>query len=109
MNLSVTGHHLAVTPSIRNYVDAKLERVLRHFDHIIDVHVIVSVQKLQHHAEVTLHVRGKDIFVEADSHNLYAALDALGDKLDRVVMKYKARAYSRTHDAIKHQEIDSPL
>ena len=107
MNLSVTGHHLVVTASMRAYVESKLERVLRHFDHVIDVHVILSVQKLRQHAEVTLHVRGKDIFVETDSHNMYAALDALTDKLDRSVMKYKARLNARPHDALKHQEINT--
>jgi putative sigma-54 modulation protein len=106
MNLSVTGHHVTITASMRGYVESKLERVLRHFDHVIDVHVILTVQKLKQHAEVTLHVRGKDIFVEAESHNMYAALDALIDKLDRVVMKHKGRTYARPHDALKHQELN---
>jgi putative sigma-54 modulation protein len=105
MNLSVTGHHLAITPAIRGYVESKLERILRHFDHVIDVHVILSIEKLRQHAEVALHVRGKDIFVEADHENMYAAIDALVDKLDRAVMKHKGRAYSKTHVAIKHYEI----
>ena len=102
MNLSVTGHHLAITPAIRGYIDAKIERVLRHFDHVIDVHVILTVAKLEQHAEVTLHTRGKDIFVEADAENMYAAIDGLIDKLDRAVMKHKGRAYGRAHVALKH-------
>ena len=102
MNLSVTGHHLAITPAMRSYIDAKLERVLRHFDHVIDVHVILAVEKLRQRAEVTLHVRGKDIFVEAEHHNMYAALDLLIDKLDRAVMKHKARTFGKNHDALKH-------
>lgn len=103
MNLSVTGHHLAITPAIRAYVDGKIERILRHFDHVIDVHVIVSVEKLRQHAEVTLHTRGKDIFVEAEAENLYAAIDLLVAKLDRAVMKHKGRALGRTHETIKHR------
>jgi len=103
MNLTVTGHHLVVTPALRSYVEIKLERILRHFDHVIDVNVILSVDKLLQQAEMTVHVRGKDIFVEAAHDNLYAAIDLLVNKLDRAVMKYKARAYGHPHEALKHQ------
>jgi len=103
MNLTVSGHHLAVTPAIRNYVQNKLDRVARHFDHVIDVNVVLSVQKLRQKAEVTVHVRGKDIFVESNDQDLYAAIDLLADKLDRQILKYKERAQTHPHDALKHR------
>lgn len=102
MNFNVTGHHVAVTPAIRGYVEQKLGRVLRHFDHVIDVNVILSVQKLRQRAEVTVHVRGKDIFVESDHEDMYAAIDLLVDRLDRRIIKYKDRARGHPHDALKH-------
>jgi putative sigma-54 modulation protein len=89
MNLSVSGHHLEVTPAIRTYVQTKLERVNRHFDHVIDAHVILTVEKLMQKAEVTLHVRGKDLHCESAQQDLYAAIDLLADKLDRQVLRYK--------------------
>ena len=89
MNLSVSGHHLEVTAAIRTYVHAKLERVSRHFDHVIDAHVILTVDKLRQKAEVTLHVRGKDLHCECEDADLYAAIDLLADKLDRQVLRYK--------------------
>jgi len=89
MNLSVSGHHLEVTPAIRTYVQTKLERVNRHFDHVIDAHVILTVEKLMQKAEVTLHVRGKDLHCESAQEDLYAAIDLLADKLDRQVLRYK--------------------
>jgi putative sigma-54 modulation protein len=89
MNLSVSGHHLEVTPAIRTYVQTKLERVNRHFDHVIDAHVILTVEKLMQKAEVTLHVRGKDLHCESTQEDLYAAIDLLADKLDRQVLRYK--------------------
>ena len=89
MNLSVSGHHLEVTPAIRTYVQTKLERVNRHFDHVIDAHVILTVEKLLQKAEVTLHVRGKDLHCESEQADLYAAIDLLADKLDRQVLRYK--------------------
>ena len=95
MNLSVSGHHLEVTPAIRTYVQTKLERVNRHFDHVIDAHVILTVEKLLQKAEVTLHVRGKDLHCESEEENLYAAIDLLADKLDRQVLRYKDKLYEK--------------
>ncbi|MES2771903.1 MAG: ribosome-associated translation inhibitor RaiA [Pseudomonadota bacterium] len=91
MNLSISGHHLEITPAIREYVQAKLDRVRRHFDHVIDVNVILSVEKLKQKAEVTVHLAGQDIYVEAAEENLYAAIDNLVDKLDRQVQKHKQK------------------
>jgi putative sigma-54 modulation protein len=91
MNLQISGHHLEVTPAIREYVTGKLERVTRHFDNVIDVNVILSVEKLKQKAEVTVHLPGKDIFVEETGEDLYAAVDSLVDKLDRQVQKYKQK------------------
>jgi putative sigma-54 modulation protein len=95
MNLSVSGHHLEVTPAIRSYVRSKIGRVTRHFDHVIDAHVILTADKLRQKAEVTLHVRGKDLHCESEQADLYAAIDLLADKLDRQVLKYKDKLYDK--------------
>jgi putative sigma-54 modulation protein len=95
MNLSVSGHHLDVTSSIRSYVETKLGRVMRHFDHVIDAHVILTANKLVRKAEVTLHVRGKDLHCESEQADLYAAIDLLADKLDRQVLRYKDKLYEK--------------
>jgi putative sigma-54 modulation protein len=103
MNLSVTGHHVAVTPAIRSYVESKLERCLRHSDRVTTVSVILSVQKLRQKAEASVHVRSRDLHVEADHEDLYAAIDAMVDKLDRQILKHKGRAGAHPHAALKHQ------
>ena len=104
MNLNITGHHVEVTPAIREYVIGKLERVIRHFDNVTSAHVILSVEKLQQKAEVTLHVKGKDIFADATDADLYASIDALADKLNRQVVKYKEKISDHSHD--KRQNIE---
>ena len=91
MNLQISGHHLEITPALHDYVTSKLERVTRHFDNVIDVNVILSVDKLKQKAEVTVHLSGKDIFVESIDEDLYAAIDSLADKLDRQIQKYKQK------------------
>ena len=98
MNLNLTGHQLDITPAIRDYITAKLERVTRHFDHVIDVTVVLSVQKLRQKVEVNLHARNKDIHVEAVEADMYAAIDALADKLDRQVVKHKEKLALHRHD-----------
>jgi len=99
MNLNLTGHRLEITPAIRDYVMAKLDRVTRHFDDVIDVNVVMSVDKLRHKVEVNLHARGKDIHVESIEADMYAAIDALADKLDRQVLKHKEKRELHRHEA----------
>lgn len=106
MNLTISGHHLDLTPAIREYVQNKLERIKRHFDHVIDITVILSVDKLsekekRQRAEINLHVRGKDLHAESISHDMYAAIDTLIDKLDRQVMKYKDKLQDHQCIAMK--------
>src|SRR5436190_2395231 len=107
MNLNLTGHHLAITPAIRDYVIAKLDRVTRHFDHVIDVTVVISVDKLQHRVEVNLHTRGKDIHVEAIEADMYAAIDVLVDKLDRQVLKHKEKREEHRRDRAEFKRTDA--
>lgn len=91
MNLQVSGRHLEITPAIRSYVTEKISRITRHFDHVIDVNVILSIDKLVQKIEATVHVRGKDIHVECTDGNMYAAIDGLADKLDRQILKHKEK------------------
>ena len=99
MNLNLSGRHLDITPAIRNYVIEKLGRVTRHFDHVIDLTVILSVDKLQQKVEASAHVAGRDIHVEAIDVDMYAAIDALADKLDRQVVKHKEKLKVRRHES----------
>lgn len=108
MNLILTGHHLDITPAIREYITTKLKRITRHFDHVIDVNVILSVVKLNQKIEANVHVRGKDIFAQVEDGDMYAAIDLLADKLDRQIVKHKEKA-GKNHSpggALKHQAIE---
>jgi putative sigma-54 modulation protein len=98
MNLQLTGHHIEITPAIRDYVNAKLDRINRHFERVIECTVVLSVDRLQHKAEATLRVRGKDLHAECTDADLYAAIDALADKLDRQVVKYKEQLKDHRSD-----------
>tara|TARA_R110001592_G_scaffold319583_1_gene597260 strand:- start:760 stop:1089 length:330 start_codon:yes stop_codon:yes gene_type:complete len=106
MNLSISGHHVSVSPALRDYATGKLERITRHFDHVIDVQMLFSVNKLVQKAEINVHVRGKDIFAEATNEDLYAAIDSLVDKLDRQIIKYKKKRAQHGHEALKHQPVE---
>ncbi len=103
MNLTISGHHVDVTPAIREFVMNKLERVRRHFDHVIDVAVVLTVEKQRQKAEINLHLRGKDLHCEATDNDLYAAIDALVDKLDRQVVKHKECIQQHKLEPLKRQ------
>ena len=106
MNLTISGHHLEVTPALRSYVTTKLDRIMRHFDQVVDVKVLLTVEnqkekERRQRAECSIHVKGNDMFAESAHEDLYAAVDDLVDKLDRHVVRHKDRIQSHHHDAPK--------
>jgi putative sigma-54 modulation protein len=113
MNLKISGRHLEVTPALRAYMVTKLERVLRHFENVIDVKVLLSVdnhmQKSQC-AELYVHMKGRGVFVESSDGDLYAAIDLLVDELDRQVVSHKSRLQEHHHDDLKYRSANmTPL
>ena len=95
MQLNLTGHHVDITDSLRSYVNEKFERLERHFDHINNVHVILSVEKVRQIAEANIHLNGGEIFANAEATDMYASIDSLVDKLDRQVIKHKEKMLRR--------------
>ena len=91
MQLNITGHHLEITDSLHDYVVKKMERVESHFDHVTNVHVILSVEKTRQKAEATLHMSGGNLFADAEHEDMYAAIDSMTDKLDRQIKKHKEK------------------
>jgi len=98
MNLNLTGRHLEITPAIRQHVAEKFTKIKNHFDNVIDVNVVLSVEKLQQKAEASMHISGKTIHVESENADMYVAIDNLIDKLDRQVIKHKEKFTARRHD-----------
>jgi putative sigma-54 modulation protein len=106
MNMTISGHHLEVTPALRTYVMSKLDRITRHFDQVVDVKVLLTVekQKEKHNrqrAECNIRVKGNDMFAESSHADLYAAVDDLVDKLDRQVGRHKDRIQNHQHEPSK--------
>jgi putative sigma-54 modulation protein len=91
MKIEISGHQIDVTPALREYVHSKLERLQRHFDHVLDVHVILSVDKLDQKAEATLNLTGRSLHANSVAEDMYAAIDLLADKIDRQVLKVKEK------------------
>ncbi len=95
MQLSITGLHLDITDAIKDHITSKFTRIERHDDHVTNVHVIISVHKHHQRAEATLHGLGGEIFADAQSNDLYAAIDMLVDKIDRQILKQKEKRVGR--------------
>lgn len=101
MQLSLTGHHVEITDAMRSYVKDKIERLERHFDNVTNVHVILSVEKLQQKAEATVHLSGAEVFADSTHEDMYAAIDGLVDKLDRQVIKHKEKLKNRRGNGVR--------
>jgi putative sigma-54 modulation protein len=91
MNIQVSGQQLDVTPALKDYVQDKMQKLERHFDAINNIHVVLSVEKLRQKADATLSVTGAQLVANAEHEDMYAAIDALTDKLDRQVKKHKEK------------------
>lgn len=94
MQVSLSGHHVDITDSLRNYVNEKVGRLDRHFDQALDIHIVLTVEKLRHKAEATLHVSGSNLHADDVREDMYAAIDGLIDKLDRQGKRHKEKLKS---------------
>ncbi len=106
MNLKIRGHHLDVTPALHEYITGKLARVSRHFDKVVDINVLLTVDNLKEKdlrqkAECSIHVKGRDLFAESVHADMYAAVDKLADIMDRQVLAYKNKAQDHHHETAK--------
>jgi ribosomal subunit interface protein len=95
MQINLSGHHLYITDAIRNHVTDKFARLERHSDHIINVHVILELEKNRQKAEAKVHLGGVELFADAEEEDLYVAIDKLVDKLDRQLLKQKEKTLDR--------------
>lgn len=91
MQLNITGHHLELSPALNDYIKNKLQRIQRHFDHVVDAHFVLGVEKQLHRAEATIHVAGNTMHATSEHSDMYAAIDLMVDKLDRQVKRHKEK------------------
>ncbi len=106
MQINLTGHHIDVTDALKAYVDGKFERLARHFDHVMNAHVVLSVEKLAQKAEATLNVNGGKVFADSVHEDMYAAIDGLIDKLDRQIIRHKEKKGSHRGGVAKIAEAE---
>src|SRR5690554_7164494 len=98
MQINISGHHVELTPALKDYITTKFDKLERHFDQITNCQVTLEVEKVRQMAEATLHVSGGEIHAKAENEDMYAAIDALVDKLDRQILKYKEKNVDRMHE-----------
>ena len=101
MNIQLTGHHVEVTPALREHLAEKLERVKHHFDHAVEVKAIFSVEKNMQKASLGLRSSGHDFHAEDSQDSLYAAIDLAVDKLDKQVVEHKKKLNDVSHETSK--------
>ncbi|MDO8301141.1 ribosome hibernation-promoting factor, HPF/YfiA family [Lacisediminimonas sp.] len=107
MNLLITGHHLDLTPAIRQFVEEKVQRITRHFDQVMEIEVVLTLEEnadkdKRQRAEVNVRVKGDTLHAESYAQDLYAALDSVVEKLDRQVARHKDKIKDHNNIATKH-------
>lgn len=105
MQMIITGHHVEVSPALRAYVTEKMQRLSRHFDHVISIDVILNVEKHDQIAEATVNAGGRTLFATDKALDMYAAIDGLIDKLDRQIRRLKQKL--RNHHHVKLERMVS--
>ena len=98
MQITITGHHVEVTPALRQYAEEKVAKVRKYLNTTINAHVTLKVEKLTHIAEVTIHANGVDLHGMEKTDNLYAAIDKVMDKIDRQAKKVKGKIQEKRKD-----------
>lgn len=108
MQLTISGHHIDVTDSMKNYINEKMQRIVRHFDHLSSIDIVLHVEKIHHKAEATINAKGVTMHAHADSENMYASIDDLADKLDSQVRKHKEKItdHHKNGGALKNQTLE---
>ena len=107
MNIKILSHHVEITPAMRSHLEDKLKKISAHFDQVQNMTITLSINNekekdLRNHAEITLHLKGKDLFAEAHNADMYHAMDLVVDKLDRQVIKHKEKVQDHHHQTMKN-------
>ncbi|TFB09071.1 ribosome-associated translation inhibitor RaiA [Candidatus Atribacteria bacterium MT.SAG.1] len=97
MKIIFKGKHIEVTDAMRNYIEKRLNKIERHFDHILEVIVTLSVEKNRQIVEVTLQASRALIRAEEETDDMYASMDKVADKLERQIRKYKDKYLKKSH------------
>ncbi|MBI2800773.1 MAG: ribosome-associated translation inhibitor RaiA [Gammaproteobacteria bacterium] len=106
MQLNITGHHLDLSPALNEYIKNKLQKVQRHFDHVVDAHIVLGIEKQLHKAEATVHVAGNTLHAASEHSDMYAAIDSMLDKLDRQVRRHKEKLTDHhARDAVNRDQV----
>lgn len=98
MQLSITGHHVELTDALKQHVEDKLQHLKHSFDHVVDVHVVISVEKYRHRCEINMQVSGINIHASKETEDMYASIDGVIGKLNRQLKRYRAKLRNRTAD-----------
>lgn len=97
MKITFKGKHIEVTDAIRNYIEKRLNKIERHFDHILEVIVTLSVEKNRQIVEATLQASRALIRAEEETDDMYTSIDKVADKLERQIQKYKEKYFQKPH------------
>ena len=106
MQITIKGHQIDITPALREHTESKMERLTRHFDHLHELSIVLSIEKLLHKAEVTMQLSGKTLHADATAPDMYAAIDVLVDKVETQLRKHKEKLTDHHAESVRAARYD---
>lgn len=106
MQINFTGHHLEVTPALREYTISKFDKLQRHFDKISSISVVFDIEKIMQTAEATMHVAKLELHASSKSENMYSSIDSLVEKLDRQLIKHKEKLQDHRGNKVSMEDFE---
>jgi len=98
MNITTTARHYDLAPALKDYAESKVMNLKKYFDHIVNVHIVFSLEKYRQRVELTVHVNGKDMIGHAESEDMYLSVDRAVDKLEEQLKRHHDKVKSRKHN-----------
>ena len=95
MNITTTARHYDLAPALKDYAEGKVQHLKKYFDHIVNAHVIFSLEKYRQRVEITLHVNGKDFVTLQETEDMYLSVDRAVDKLEEQLKRYRGKLKRR--------------
>ena len=108
MNIETTSRHYELTPALKEYAETKVEQLTKYFDNIVNAHIIFELEKYRHTAEVTIHINGKDFNSREESEDMYVSVDRVIEKIERQIIKYKGKRFSKKSPKLGEIGVDFP-
>ncbi|MFH1491361.1 MAG: ribosome-associated translation inhibitor RaiA [Pseudomonadota bacterium] len=104
MDITVSFRHMEPTESLKIYAEEKVSKLKKYLDFPLEAHIVLTVEKFRHIADVTLSVNGTIIKGVEETEDMYSAIDQVMDKIEKQVKRHLSKIKDRRTESVKGEE-----